>query len=615
MRRMSSRRGHRRTRRVLAALVFASIAAGALAVGRRSRLAPADFVFNNGGEVTTLDPHTASGVPENRVLRAIFEPLVSRDPGNLRAIPGAADWDVMEGGDLYRFSIKEGARWSNGDPLTAADFEWSFRRILTPDTAAPFAYLLDCIEGAAAFRLGESVDWSSVAIRATDARTLDIRMSTRTVLVELISLPAFSPLHRASIERIRAEHPRTWRIEWLRPENLVTNGPFFVAERRINDRIRLRKNPHYWDRDSVAFRTIDVLAVEHWGTALNLYLAGEIHWLDGTLPYELLPQLTKREDYQTRDYLGTYFYRFNVTRPPFDELLVRQALGAAVDREAICEHIAKGGQRAALSFVPRIGRLSHKNPPRIRREQTLDRAHTLMTRAGYYGFDHKPFPPIEIHFNNSELHRDIAEFIAAGWRAAFDIKVTLAPQEKKTYLDAQFNLDYDVSRSSWIADYIDPGTFLEIFTSGNENNRTGWANPEYDTLIAEALATYGRGKRDALFREAEQLLLDERPFIPIFFYSSQNLVSPRLGGFTGNILNEHFAKDWYWRDDTEVQATRAGRLRQGINPVRAPGPKRGLYSVNQRAQRAAEASERATEAAERAAEREGKAEAPAEAKR
>ena len=166
----------------------------------------------------------------------------------------------------------------------------------------------------------------------------------------------------------------------------------------------------------------------------------------------------------------------------------------------------------------------------------------------------------------------------------------LTPQEKKTYLDAQFNLDYDVSRSSWIGDYVDPSTFLEIFTSGNENNRTGWSNEDYDRLIAEALATQGRGARYKLFRQAEQLLLDTRPIIPIFHYSSQNLVNPRLGGFSGNILNEHFPKTWYWRDDAELEATQPERLRPGTKPVPAPGPSAGLYSVNQRAERAEQAA-------------------------
>jgi oligopeptide transport system substrate-binding protein len=590
MRRMGSRRAQGRTRRVLAAALLVGISAAALSLTGGSRLTPADFVFNNGGEVTTLDPHTATGVPENRLLRAIYEPLVSRDPRSLAPVPGAAEWQTLDGGARYRFSLQEGARWSNGDALTAADFVWSFRRILTPATGAPFAYLLDCVEGAEAFRTGATDDWSTVGIQAIDERTLELRLSTKTVLLELLALPTFSPVHRASLERARAEHPDTWQIEWLRPEKLVTNGPFYVAERRINDRIRLRRNEHYWDRDSVAFRSIDALAIEHWGTALNLYLTGEVHWLDGTLPYELLSELQDREDYQSSEYLGTYFYRLNVTRPPFDELLVRQALSAAVDRQAICDGIARGGQKAALGLVPGIGRLRAYNPPRFQRAYNLERARGLMQEAGYYGPDPKPFPPIAIHFNNSELHRDIAEFVAAGWREAFDIEVRLTPQEKKSYLDAQFNLDYDVSRSSWIADYIDPGTFLEIFTSGNENNRTGWGDAEYDRLVAEALATPRRNQRFDLFREAEQILLDDRPFIPIFHYSSQNLVSPRLGGFSNNVLNEHFAKSWYWLDETELDAKRAG-LRAGTKAVRNPsGPAAGLYSANQRAERAAQAA-------------------------
>jgi len=583
MRRMSRLEGLLSTRGIVALALLAPIPALLLSLAPRARLAPADFTFNNGGEGATLDPHTAPGVPEGRILRAIYEPLVSRQRKSLNPIPGAAEsWSTSNGARTYTFLLHEGLKWSNGDPLTAEDFEWSFRRILSPQTGAPFADLLDCVVGARAFRTGAEGDWSTVGIKATDERTLVFDLDEAVSFLDLISMHAFVPVHRGSLEKARREHPSTWRIEWLRPESMVTNGPFVVAERRINDRIRLVRNPNYWDRDAVAFRTIDALAIEHWGTALNMYLTGEIDWLDGTIPPDLLGELVGREDYLTATYLGVYFYRLNVTRPPFDDPDVRRALAAAVDRARIVEHIARGGHTVATTFVPGI--LRGYRPPHVE-ALDLDAAHALMTRAGYYGPTPKPLRPIEIHFNNSELHRDIAEYVARGWSETFGIQVSLAPQDKKTYIDTQSNLDYDVSRSSWIGDYVDPASFLDIWVTGGRNNRTGWSNPEYDDLIERAHKAQRYRDRYALYQEAEAILLDEAPVIPIFHYASQNLVNPRLGGFETNILNEHFAKDWYWRDDRELELQRA-QFGSRTRRVPAPGPHKGRYSAAQRAARA-----------------------------
>ena len=588
MRRMSRLGGLLSIRGIVALALLAPIPLLLLALAPRAHLERADFTFNNGGEVATLDPHTAPGVPEGRILRAIFEPLVTRQGRSLNPRPGAAEsWAVSNGARTYTFLLQEDLSWSNGDPLTAQDFEWSFRRILSPRTAAPFAELLDSVVGARAFRTGAEGDWSSVGIKAADERTLVIELESSVPFLDIISMHAFVPVHRGSLDRARREHPSTWRIEWLRPESLVTNGPFLVSSRRINDRIRLARNPHYWDADAVAFDTIDALAVEHWGTALNMYLTGEIDWLDGTIPPDLVGELVGREDYHTATYLGTYFYRLNVTRPPFDDPDFRRALAAAMDRDEIVKRVARGGHTAARTFVPRS--LRGYSPPRFRIRDLGD-AHELMTDAGFFGPTPKPLRPIEIHFNNSELHRDIAEFVARTWNEMFGIQVRLVPQDKKTYIDTQSRMDYDVSRSSWIADYVDPASFLDIWVTDGRNNRTGWSNPEYDRLVEQARKEPRYRDRYDLYEQAEKILLDEAPVITIFHYASQNLVNPRLGGFETNLLNEHFAKGWYWRDDGELELERS-RLGVDTRRVEAPGPRAGLYSPAQLAAREDESDE------------------------
>lgn len=584
-----------RIHRVSRARSWAGLAAllafplGTLWLLPRSRIERADFAFNNGGEVATLDPHAASGVPEWRVARALFEGLVTRGVrAGFEPVPAAAEsWEVSGDGTVYTFRLREGLTWSNGEALTAEDFEWSLRRQLEPEAAAPYAYLLDGVIGAADFRSGRSTDWSSVGIHASDARTLEFRLLTGAPLLEILAHPAFVPVNRGSIERAQEEYPGTWQVEWLRPERLVVNGPFRVRERRVNDRLRLERNTAYWDRDNVAFDTIDVLAVEHLGTALNLYLTGAIDWLDGTIPPELVPTLAPREDFQSFPYLGIYFYRFNVTRPPFDDVRVRRAFTWAIDRDAIVDKLLGGLQRSALGMTPAAW--GGYAPPRLV-PMTPEERTALFEQSGYGGENRKPFPRVAIHFNNTELHRSLAEFIAAGWTKAFGVPIGLAPQEQKMYLDAQRNLDYDVSRSSWIADFVSPETFLEIWTSDSPNNRTGWSNPEYDQLIEQAHSEpHPAVRMDTLYR-AETLLLAELPFAPIYFYNSQNLVNPRLGGFGTNLLNDQEPKSWYWMDDAELAEKRKSLDTQKRPIGKAGGPRQGQYSAVARAARAAAAA-------------------------
>ena len=550
-----------------------------------ARLERADMAFNNGGEVSSLDPHTGSGVSESRIARALFEGLVTRDARRYQIAPAAAEsWERARDGSSYTFLLRADLTWSNGDPLDAEDFVWSFRRLLAPATAAPFAHMLDCVAGVEAFRTGATEDWSQVGIRALDERRIEFELVTPRQLLDVLAHFAFVPVHRGSLERAREDFPNRWQVEWLRPERLVVNGPFRVRERRLGDRIRMERNPHYWDRRSVAFDTVDALSVEHLGTALNLFLTGELDWLDGTVPPGLVSELMDREDFLTAPYLGVYFYRFNVTRPPFDDVRVRRAFASAIDRNELTRLLG-AGQRPALTFTPH-GSIRGYPAPRL---QVLPRTECLeqFEAAGFTGENRKPFPPVSIHFNNSELHRNVAEIVAAEWTELFGVSIGLAPQEQKLYLDAQRNLDYEVSRSSWIGDLIDPANFLEIWVSDGVNNRTGWSNAEYDRLIAEARGQFLTRERFALLARAERILLDELPMAPIYYYVSQDMVSPRLGGFSNNLLNDQFPKQWYWMDDAELTASR-GRLPASKTPVeRVRGPRQGQYSAKQEAARKA----------------------------
>jgi oligopeptide transport system substrate-binding protein len=579
----------------LALLAVASLAAWS---GSKARLEPADFTFINGTEVSTLDPATVTGVPEGRILRAIFEGLTTKHPATLEPLPGVAErWEVSADGLRYTFHLRRDAVWTNGDPVTAHDFVYSWQRFLDPQTAAEYAYQLWYVRGAQAYTTDlddagrPRQGFETVGIRAPDDWTFEVELEQPTPF--FLQLTAFYPLYpvnRRNLEEARERSPGSWQFDWLRPENIVTNGPYRVVSRRVNDRIRLERNPTYWDVDSVAFETIDALAVEQYLTNLNLYEQGDAAWIN-YIPNQLIERLMVREDFQPAPYFGTYFYRVNTTKPPLDDARVRRALALCIDREQITRFITKSGQQPWFSLVPAgmagysAQSFAHRAVPGGSAEEyaaglqaDVEEARRLLAEAGY-GPSGRPLPTIEIHYNTSETHRDIAEVVADSWRRNLGLNAKLLNQEWKVYLDTQSTLNYDVSRSAWIGDYVDPNTFLDLFVTGGENNKTGWGDPRYDELIAAAKKEMDPAARYELFYRAEALLMEALPILPIYSYVTQNMVNPRMGGCPDNLLDEPFPKWWYWRSDEELAAQRA-RQPAHWQLVDAPGPAAGQYPAN-----------------------------------
>jgi oligopeptide transport system substrate-binding protein len=586
---MNDPRRARIVRQAAAVLLLAGVFAGALGLALGARLDEADFTFNNGTEVQTLDPATVTGVPEGRVIRALFEGLVIKHPRTLEPLPGMAEsWELSSDGLTYTFHIRHGAVWTNGDPVTAHDFVFSWERFLNPETAADYAYQLWYVKGAKAYTTevdesgGPRNDWDTVGIAAPDDHTLVVTLASPTPF--FLSLTGFYPLfpiNRRNIEEAREHFPDDWQIQWLRPERIVTNGPFRVVSRRVNDRIRLAKNERYWDADNVAFDTIDVLAIEQESTMLNVYLTGGADFID-RVNTNVAHEMMEREDFNPQPYMGTYFYRVNTTKPPFDDARVRRALSMTIPRVDIVERVEQMGQKPAYSLVPPV--LADYEGAECERED-VQRAKALLAEAGY-GPGGEPFPTIEIHYNTSEAHSAIAQVIALAWQNDLGIKAKLRNEEWKVYLDTQNTKRYDVSRSAWIGDYADPNTYLDLFVTGGENNKTGWGNPDYDARVAAAAVELDPARRMQILQDAEAILLAELPILPIYFYVDKNIVAPRLGGFLPNALDEHFPKHWYWMDDEELAAKRA-RQPADWKLVDPHGPPRGMYAPAVARQRAA----------------------------
>jgi oligopeptide transport system substrate-binding protein len=639
-------------RRGLAGLGLACAAAAALLAltFRASLPGRADFSFANGTEPKTLDPGRATGEPEGRIVDALFEGLSSRDPATLVPAPGAAEaWQISEDGRRYVFRLRESARWSDGRPVTAHDFAYSWRRLLTPAHGAEYAYLLYGVQHGEALHLsraraarlrGETLAaydalaaahagelpaaaWRAFLagqdLLATLARAGDERaratlaresgpargertafraallaaaaaheeladaaethfgvdagayaQDDRHFVVELVAplpyfleLTAFYPTFPVPRYVVEARPD-----DWFLPGRIVGNGAFVLEAWRVGDRIRLRRSPTWWGREGVGLASVDALPVENAITALNLYLTGALDWLPRT-PTDLGEALRERADHYGGPGLSVYYYRVNVQRPPLDDPRVRMALALAIDRDTLVRDVLRLGQLPAEHVVP--PGVAGYQPPETALHFDPVRARALLAAAGFPGG--RGLRELGILFNTLEDHRKIAEWIADQLAHNLGIRVRAYNQEWQSYLATIQSGDYDLARSGWIGDYVDPNTFLDLWVTNGGNNQTGWGDPYYDAvvraaadveafarapqlaalsepararaLLDELAGAAGEARRSAaarlrlqLLREAEAILVQRAvPVIPLYFYVTSGLISPRVVGFHGRLAD------------------------------------------------------------------------------
>jgi oligopeptide transport system substrate-binding protein len=513
------------------ALLLPLLAAALLLAGC-SQSPRADLVIVNGAEPDSLDPAIISTQPEMRIVKALFEGLTRLEGTNGTAVPALAErWEISPDGKLYIFHLRTNLVWSTGQPLTAEDFVWSWKRALEPVTASDYASQFYFITGAEDYNAGKTRDFSHVGLRAVDAHTLRVELNSPTAFfLDLCAFPTAAAVPRFWIEK--------YGDRWLLQPGLPVNGAFQLDFWRMNDRVRVRKNPRHWDAANTRSSVIDFLPVKTAANALNLYETGEadIIWDKNLVPTELMDLLKKRPDCHLFDYLGTYFYRYNVKRKPFDDVRVRKALALAVNRPQLVAKITRSGEKPTSHFTPKgIG--VYTSPPGL--EYNPDEARRLLAEAGFPGG--KGFPSVHYLFKSDKADEQAAVELQAMWQKELGINVELRQMESNVYYSSQIALDYDLSRSSWIGDYNDPNTFLGMFTSKDGNNRTGWANAAYDTLINDANRETDPVKRAALLQKAEtMLLLEGIPIMPLYFYAGVNFFDPRkVEGIHQNLLDEH----------------------------------------------------------------------------
>ncbi len=510
---------------------------GLLASGCIRSEPPADLTILNGAEPETLDPAILTGQPEMRIAIGMFEGLMRFDPKTAQPIPGLASrFEVSPDGCTYTFHLRTNLVWSTGGPITSADVVYSWIRALAPATASDYAGQLFYLKNAEDFNAGKIKDPSRVGIRALDPFTVRVDLNHPTpFFLDICALPVTYIVPRQTIEK--------YGDRWIMARPLPSSGPYELVYWRLNDKVRLKKNPRYWDADHTQSDIIDLLPVGSPSAALNLYMNGQadIVWDKELVPTELVDLLIKRPDFHRFNYLATYFIRFNVTQKPFDDPRVRQALALAIDKERIVKKITRAGEQPASHLVP-DGTANYLPVEGLGYDPA--RARQLLAAAGYP--DGRGFPRFEYTFNAAaggaaEIHQNIAIELQQMWRDQLGIHMDLRQLEWKVYLSAMDHLDYGLARSSWVGDYNDPQTFLGMFTSNDGNNRTGWKSAAYDALITEANEQTDLRKRGEIFQRAETMLVSNQvPIIPLFFYVGINYFDTnKIQGVYENILDDH----------------------------------------------------------------------------
>ncbi|NOY30884.1 MAG: peptide ABC transporter substrate-binding protein [Planctomycetes bacterium] len=375
------------------------------------------------------------------------------------------------------------------------------------------------------------LDFRTVGVKVVDPRTLRITLENPTPY--FLSLIGFYPLYPVN-QRCVEKHGSP---QWTYPENLVCNGPFTIEFRRIRDRIRLLKSKTYWNREAVRLNVVDALSVDAITTAFNLYMTGKSDWITEVPPPALRilrKQDPPRDDLNPSAFLSSYFYLINTTRKPFDDLRVRKALSLALNREEITTTILAAGEMPALSLVPQ-GIEGYQ--PQTAASENANEARRLLAEAGYP--EGRGFPRIDILYNTHEAHQSIAELIRKQWQQELGIAVKTRNEEWASYLSSQRQKQYNICRRGWVGDYADPNTFLDMFVTGGEQNNTGWSSPEYDRLIEAARSEREPVERMQLLAEAEKILMEELPILPIYHYVSKNMVKPYVRGFYNNVQDFH----------------------------------------------------------------------------
>ena len=505
------------------------------------------YHHGNGSEPQGLDPHIVTGVPEHHILISLCEGLTIPNPNpndmNGYMAGTAESWSISDDGKEYVFNINKNAKWSNGESVTADDFVWSWKRILTASLGSQYPDMLYYLEGAYEYHNGLIDDFDQVGVKSIDEHTLQVNLKNPTpFFLGLLSHYSTWPVHKETVLKFGDIDDRNG--EWTRPGNFVCNGPFQLKTWELNNKIVVEKNPHYYDASIVQLNEIHYYPVSNVMTEDRMFRAGQLH-LTSTLPSQKCPiYIEENPNLRIDPYMGTYFYRINTENEVLKDVKVRKALAYSIDRQLLVDKVTKCGQIPAYSFTP-PGTNGYQPTTEIPFDPVL--AKSLLDEAGFS--EENPFPKLEILFNTNEDHRKLALAIQQMWQINLGIEVELVNQDWKVYLNREMIGDFQISRAGWIGDYEDPNTFLDLMRPNRGNNKTGWENMEYDSLVQKANTINNQAERYELLYKAEEILIENMPVIPLYTYVRAYQLSPDVKGFSPHILDHHHPKFIYLERD------------------------------------------------------------------
>jgi oligopeptide transport system substrate-binding protein len=506
--------------------------------GCGTKATPQYVRYSVGTEPETVDPRKSTGLPEANVEAQIFEGLTAIDEKGTPVPATAEKWTVSPDGLTYTFFLRADAKWSNGDPVTAFDFEFSWKSALSPELGSKYAYQLFYLKNAEAYNTGKA-NADAVGVRALDARTLEVTLEQPTAyFLSLTAFHTYYPVHKATVSG-----NSKWAAD---PKTIIGNGPFKIVKWRHNSKIEFAKNEHYWDAAKVKMAKMEFVLTDSAATELIMFETNLID-IGNNVPVSEFPRLRSEGTLNIFPYIGTYFYCFNVTKPPFDNPKVRRALTLAIDRQAIINTITKGGQKVALAWVPygiadtAAGGEFRQAGGDYFKDNDYTTAKKLLAEAGYP--DGVGLPPITLIYNTSENHKAIAEAVQEMWKKNLGVEVTIVNQEWKVFINTRNRGDYQVARHGWIGDYADPMTFVDMFESTSGNNDAKYNNPAYDRLVRIAKSANDQQTRMQAMHAAEKLLVDDAVIAPIYFYTDSLIIKPYVKGYVHSALGLIYFKE------------------------------------------------------------------------
>ncbi|WNN46952.1 oligopeptide ABC transporter substrate-binding protein OppA [Siccibacter colletis] len=518
---------------LVAAGVFSALMAGNVAMAANVpagvQLAEKQtLVRNNGSEVQSLDPHKIEGVPESNINRDLFEGLLVTDVDGHPSAGVAEKWENKDF-KVWTFQLRKDAKWSNGEPVTAQDFVYSWQRLADPNTASPYESYLqyghianidDIIAG--------KKPATELGVKAIDDHTLEVTLSEPVpYFYKLLVHSSMSPVPKAVVEKFGEK--------WTQPANLVSNGAYKLKSWVVNERIVLERNTNYWDNAKTVINQVTYLPISSEVTDVNRYRSGEIDMTYNNMPIELFQKLKKEipQEVHVDPYLCTYYYEINNQKPPFNDPRVRAALKLGLDRDIIVNKVKNQGDLPAYSFTPPYTDGAKLTEPawfKMTQEQRNAEAKKLLAEAGYTA--DKPLT-FDLLYNTSDLHKKLAIAVSSIWKKNLGVNVKLENQEWKTFLDTRHQGNFDVARAGWCADYNEPTSFLNMLLSDSSNNTAHYKSETYDKLVSDTLKVTDEAERTALYQKAEEQLDKDSAIVPVYYYVNARLVKPWVGGYTG----------------------------------------------------------------------------------